>query len=132
MADGTPYDLDYKVGMGITVTLAVPPFPYHTEEKIIENSVGYSIIFSDAVDRAELKHYQFEEMGLAQNGRYVVAGAHGCVMHVNGFGKDIAEARSEVYARIQKVHVPKMFYRLDIGTNFDTVGRLLLEKWGWL
>lgn len=130
IADGRPYALDYKKEMGIVVTIAVPPFPYYFMESSSESSVGFPVIFS--CDPSEMRHYYFEEISHDKSLGFAVAGARGCVMHVGAVGKDVSEARDLVYERIRGVHIPKMFYRHDIGENFERKGYGLLKKWGWI
>lgn len=134
VADGKPYNLDYKREVGIVVTLAVPPFPYDFDQASTENlSSGFPVLFSSKVTDEDMKHYHFEEMK-RQEGRagYVVAGAKGCVMHVGAVGTSISEARNHVYERIRKVTVPKAFYREDIGESFEKKDLDLLKEWGWI
>ncbi|MFZ3031840.1 MAG: hypothetical protein WA082_02285 [Candidatus Moraniibacteriota bacterium] len=130
VADGKSYDLDYKRGVGIVVTLAVPPFPYYFMESSSESSVGFPVIFS--CEPENMRHYYFEEITHHNGLGFAVAGARGCVMHVGAVGLDIVVAREAVYERISKVHIPKMFYRHDIGVDFKERGWGLLKKWGWI
>jgi len=132
IADGKPFDLDYKKEVGVIVTLAVPPFPYdldYTEEE--NSSVGLPVLFSPTVTSDEMTHYYFEEIAKQEVG-YSVSGARGCVMHVGGSGESIDMARAIVYRRLQMVNIPKMFYRIDIGEHFERTGLDLLKKWGWM
>lgn len=134
VADGKPYDLDYKREVGIVVTLAVPPFPYYFDQASIENlSSGFPVLFSSKVTDEDMRHYHFEEMKMQEGGvGYVVAGAKGCVMHVGATGMNISEARDYVYKRIRKVTIPKVFYREDIGETFEKKDLGLLKEWGWI
>lgn len=131
VADGQPYDLDYKCGMGIVVTVAVPPFPYFFGQSSSESSVGFPVIFS-RVAAEEMRHFYFEEMNKRDDLGYAVAGARGCVMHVGAIGVSVAEARDIVYRRVKQVNVPKMFYRHDIGEAFQKENYDLLQRWGWI
>lgn len=137
IADGQSYQLDYKRGYGIVVTIAIPPFPY--EYLSLEHmSQDTEIFFRNPVSEEEIaRHYFFEEVAKISgndpsDSRYVVRGHKGCVAHVTGFGETIAEARINAYARVQNLVVPKMFYREDIGVNFMRRDEQLLIEWGWL
>lgn len=132
LADGVSYDLDCKEGVGVVVTLAVPPFPYYFTQPSSESSVGFPVVFSDTLSREDMQHYYFEEINRIDSFGYSVAGARGCVMHVGAVGENIKKARDLVYERIGKVHIPKMFYRDDIGLDFEKRGRELLKKWNWI
>lgn len=132
VATGAPYELDYKKGFGAVVTVAVPPFPYHVDSMSTETSAGFPVVFNPGVGEEEIKHYYFEEVSKDVSGSYAVSGIRGCVMYVGGFGQTISEAREVAYQRIRKVHVPKMFYRYDIGEQFEREGYQLLKEWGWI
>ncbi len=132
LADGLPYELDCKPGIGIVVTLAVPPFPYYFTQPSSESSAGFPVVFSNGLNDEEMSHYYLEEIKRVDEHGYTVAGERGCVMHVGAVGDTVQQARERVYERISKVHVPKMFYREDIGVDFEKRGRDLLKKWDWI
>lgn len=132
VADGKPYDLRFKRGYGVVVTVAVPPFPYYVAIANAETSRGLPIVFRKPVAESEWRHYGFEEVAKDSARMLVVAGDRGCVAHVSGYGTEISEAQKEAYTRINNLVVPKMFYRTDIGTQFLQSDQLLLKKWGWL
>ena len=48
-------------------------------------------------------------------GRLVTSGLYGWTMVVTGTGSTIAEAKHVAYARVAKITVPNLRYRLDIG-----------------
>jgi phosphoribosylamine-glycine ligase len=41
-------------------------------------------------------------------------------------------ARDSAYALADNIHIPRMFYRDDIGRKFLQSDRALLRKWGYL
>jgi phosphoribosylamine---glycine ligase len=61
-----------------------------------------------------------------------ISGENGFVMHVSGRGSTIAEARTNAYTLIEKVMIPKMFYRTDVGLSFAEKNQAQLNEWGWL
>ena len=138
IADGTPYDLEYRTGYAVVVTMAVPPFPFMQLPQEY-TSDGMAIHFIKSPSEAEAKHYYFEEVlygkrridGLLRR-QFFVAGKKGCVGYAGGFGATIPEARNVAYSRVRNIVVPKMFYRDDIGLDFLQNGKKQLEKWGWL
>ncbi len=132
IADGKQYDLKYKKGFGITVTLAVPPYPYCFELDSAETSKGLPVAFTRFVASEELVHYGFEEVSTDSKGRLYISGSRGCVAHISGHGKTIELARKGAYDRVKNLIVPKSFYRTDIGLEFIEHDCDRLKQWGWL
>ncbi len=138
IADGKPYDLDYKKGYAVVVTVAAPPFPF-TQLPQEYTSGGMAIHFHKRPGREEMKHYYFEEAlygkkhidGMVRQ-QYFVAGHKGCIGYVGGTGATIEEAREQAYKRMDNLVVPKMFYRDDIGLEFLEKDEQQLREWGWL
>ena len=64
--------------------------------------------------------------------RYVHAGKHGYVLYVTGRGETVEAARTNAYNVINKIHIPKMFYRTDIGSKFAAEDRQKLLDWGYI
>ncbi|MFA5993405.1 MAG: phosphoribosylglycinamide synthetase C domain-containing protein [Parcubacteria group bacterium] len=133
VADGQTYDLQYKKGYGIVVLVATPPFPYAITSKEY-SSLGVEIIF-DGVTEEDFDHIHFEEVSLKkEDGRdiFYIASDSGFIMHVTGMGDTVEEAREKTYNLINKIIIPKMFYRTDIGEKFIQEDFAKLKKWGWL
>jgi len=132
IADGKGYDLKYKKGYGIVVTVAAPPYPYYVKVDTAETSNGLPVLFREKVSVDQLQHYGLEEVARGDTGELYIAGNRGCVAHVCGSGETVESARTEAYARVKNLVVPKAFYRTDIGVSFESVGRDQLKAWGWL
>lgn len=132
IADGNNYDLKFKNGYGVTVTVAVPPYPYYVDVDSAETSQGLPIGFSTPVVLDEWKHYGLEEVAKTKDGQLIVSSNRGCVAHISGYGDTIEVAQQEAYRRVKNLVVPKAFYRLDIGTNFLKTDLTTLKQWGWL
>ena len=134
IARGENYNLKYKKGFGIAVALTVPPFPYITPDKKLSQR-GVRIFFDNKLSDKDFSHIHFEEVSLkksANNKNYYVAGDTGYALYVTGVGKTVNIARKNVYDLIDKIIIPKMFYRTDIGLKFMNEDYILLKKWGWL
>ena len=115
---------DYALGVVITV----PPFPYPDGYERL--SKGLPISFSDArPDDAE--HFHLAEAAL-NSGGLVCAGQIGYPLVVTGTGKDAEAAKSDAYARVERVIIPDMRFRNDIGDSFIIRDRKLLREWGYL
>ena len=105
------------------VVLTVPPFPY--SDGYDELGRGTPICFRDTVTDEDRNFLHFGEVTLRE-GQLVTAGMIGYAMVVTGLGGTIEESRSAAYARVDKVVIPNMRYRSDIGS------RLIEKDWGTL
>lgn len=135
VAKGEPHNLAYKKGYGIVVSIAIPPFPY----KSISTDYylkGVNILFRSRLTKEEMNRLHFEEVSLHSNGNgkeyYQIAGSNGYILYVTGTGKNITEARAQAYSLIDKIVIPKMFYRTDIGLKFMKEDHKKLKEWGWI
>lgn len=132
VADGKQYDFKYRKGQcGVIVLVAVPPFPYAVPGRD-NKSIGLDIFFKGELTDEERNHIHFEEVSKTRNGGYRVSGNTGFVLHVSGVGASAEEARKHVYALIDKIVIPKMFYRTDIGEKFIKEDKKKLQQWGWI
>lgn len=133
IAKGDEYRLDYEKGYGIGVALTVSPFPYRTTDKNLSQK-GLNIFFDSDLSDADWMHLHYEEVSVKRDAvdRYYISGSTGYVLYVTGCGNTVHTARTKVYALIDKIIVPKMFYRTDIGLRFVKEDRKKLTEWGWI
>lgn len=134
IADGKSYDLKYKKGFSIAVFLGTPPYPYDNRSKA-NSPRGMEILFRENVSDEEIDKIHFEEVSVSKrNGKIklVISGKSGYVAHVTSFEKTVEEVRNKVYKLINKIIIPKMFYRTDIGLKFINEDQEKLRKWGWI
>ena len=134
IAQGKNYNLKYRKGFGVILSVAIPPFPYKSisNEYYLKNT---KIFFNNKFTERDWKHIHFEEVAKCQgggNGQYCVAGSNGYIIYVSGFGGSIDEARKRAYQLVDKIVLPKMFYRSDIGEQPMHKNYELLKQWGWL
>jgi phosphoribosylamine--glycine ligase len=130
VADGQDYDLKWRKGFGIVVLVAVPPFPYEAVNRKYRPD-GLRISFKDNPTDEEWIRIHFCEVAKIKS-EYIIAAKNGYALCVSGFGKTVAIARQSVYSLVEKICVPRMFYRHDIGLKFIERDRALLKKWGYL
>lgn len=116
---------------GVVSLLAVPPFPYGENINSLKN-LNIDIVFDTDLTESQLKNIHFEEVSRKKSGRYYVSGSTGFVLHVTGVGKSLEEAQEKMYTTLGKIHVPKAFYRTDIGDRFLKTEKAQLKKWGYL
>lgn len=133
IADGENINLQWRRGYGVVISLSVPPFPF---QKYFQTDVCSGLtIDMDKLTPEDWEHVHFDEVMFdAQTGKYKVSSqTDGFVMYVTGFDKkSIARAKNRALAIARKIHLPKMFYRIDIGDKFARIDKKRLEKWGWI
>jgi len=132
LAKGENYNLKYKKDYAINVALTIPPFPYKTIDKNIINN-GMSIYFNKNLSKKDFSHIHYEGVLMNENNqKYYTAGNSGYVIYITETGKTVEEARKKAYRIIDKIMIPKMFYKTDIGLKFIEKNQKLLKKWGWI
>ncbi|MEI6154429.1 MAG: phosphoribosylglycinamide synthetase C domain-containing protein [Deltaproteobacteria bacterium] len=130
VADGVHHDLKWLDMVGIVVQIAVPPFPYECKDNKY-NSKGLKVYFLNQLSENEWEHIHFGEVQ-KKGEEYILAASNGYALCVTGVGKTAFEARKNAYRLTDKVVIPKMFYRNDIGLKFIEKDKDLLHKWGYL
>jgi len=130
VADGKTYKLRWKKGYCIVVLVATPPFPY-TEVNSKYSPEGLRIYTKQGITEEEHNRIHFSEVNCS-SGNYCVAGKSGYVLCVTGHGQSVQRAHEEVYSLLDKLCLPRMFYRNDIGNKFIEHDRALLKKWGYV
>lgn len=131
-AKGESFDLKVKSGFSIVVSVAIPPFPYSSisGDYYIK---GTEILFKEELTKEESERLHFEEVSYSkESNRYYVAGSNGYILFVTGNGATVENARKNAYSLVDKVVLPKMMYRTDIGLKFIKKDEKLLKEWGWL
>lgn len=136
VAKGQKCDIRYRKGFGIVVSVAIPPFPYPPAS--VSQGVytkGIPILFKEELSDDEMDRLHFEEVSLKKvrsKKRYRIAGSNGYILYITGTGKTVEAARKQAYGLIDKIVIPKMFYRTDIGLKFIERDENLLKDWGWI
>ena len=67
-----------------------------------------------------------------EDGKYLISGDSGFILHVTGSGLTVKRAQKNTYSIINKIVIPKMFYRNDIGLAFITEDKKKLKSWEWI
>jgi len=135
VADGKKYKLQYKQGYAIIVFLGTPPYPYANRSNF-NSPRGIEIFFKEKLSNEEKKNIYLEDVSICctknKKDKCVICSNTGYIAFVSGMGKTVKSARKNVYNLINKIVVPKMFYRTDIGLRFVQGDQKLLKKWGWI
>lgn len=114
MTSGTASTFNTHAGFAVGVVLTVPPFPY--EYGYAQLSKGAPIFIAASATALDHSHMHFGEVGRVSD-QLVTAGSLGYVMVVTAAAHDIPTAQRDAYARVAKVVIPNMRYRIDIGTR---------------
>lgn len=135
VGDSTPYRMEWHRGYGIVVQIAAPPYPYTTMHDKF-NPEGLCINFTEELTPEEWEHVHFCEVhshqGNMSEHEYRIAAKNGSIMCITGIGRTIEEARNAAYRLIDKLVIPKMFYRNDIGVKFMKHDGAMLREWGYV
>ncbi|MEI6420057.1 MAG: hypothetical protein WCO30_00345 [bacterium] len=134
VAQGKNYNLKCKKEFGIVNLLAVPPFPYGSQNSK-DTLYGVNIFFNNLSEK-EMKSVALEEVSLRKHGLgsglYYISNDDGYVAYTTGVGKTISEARKKSLDVAKKIIIPKVFYRDDIGERFEIEELPKLKKWGYI
>jgi phosphoribosylamine---glycine ligase len=132
VAKGEKYDLEWREGFSIAASLVVPPFPYpHIDSG--KAMLGVKIDIDKNLVKKGLPHIHFDEVA-SHNGsleQLYIAGTWGNPMYVTGYGKNVTAARRQAYGMLDKIYIPRMFYRDDIGRKFVLEDFKKLKGWGY-
>src|SRR4051812_38076837 len=115
-------------GFCAAIVLTTPPFPYEYEDT--EEPAGLPVIF-DGVTPQELEQLYYGEVGM-QDGQLVTSGIYGWTMVATAVADDIDAARRKASALAEKVIVPNVRYRRDIGVRLAEADFAVVENLGLL
>jgi phosphoribosylamine--glycine ligase len=99
-------------GFAAGVVMSTPPFPYARPD--VNVPVGMPVLFDPGLTDADLRHIHYGEVGL-QNGQLVTSGAYGWTLVVTGVAQTIVEAQQRANRLADRVSIPNVRYRRDIG-----------------
>lgn len=117
-------------GYAVGVVLTVPPFPYRYGYP--EVSRGLPIVVDPSLSEADLQRLHFAEVALDATGQLVTSGVAGYIAVATGAGPAVEAAQNAAYALAERVYVPNLRYRTDIGAAFRAHGQAELRRLGYL
>jgi phosphoribosylamine--glycine ligase len=120
--------LKIQPGFAAGVVLTVPPFPY--SQGYAEISKGLPIILQ-AMTATEQSRLHLAEVAMV-DGQLVTSGMLGYVSVANGTGPTVEAACQQAYALAQKVVVPNIRYRDDIGQRVMAHDYAALQQLGYI
>jgi phosphoribosylamine--glycine ligase len=116
-------------GFSVGIVLTTPPFPY--PRPLVEEPIGLPVLFDGELTSEDRRHLHFGELGL-EDGELVTSGIYGWAMVVTGVGDTIALARQRANCLADRVLVPNLRYRRDIGERLISGDFARVEKLGLL
>lgn len=132
IANGEDCKIKVNNGYGVVVVVATPPFPY--AKKIPDHShQGVHIYFKAPMSEEDMRNIHFEEVSLdKKNGVHYISDDRGYILYATGTDQSVDIAIKKTYDLIDKIYIPQMFYRNDIGRKFINESREKLKKWGYI
>jgi phosphoribosylamine--glycine ligase len=124
--DATSFDT--APGFAVGVVLSVPPFPYRYG--YAEISRGLPIVLDPTLSDADRDRLSFGDVARSDTGHLVTSGMTGYVLVATGTGTSVQAAQDRAYALAERVFVPNVRYRIDIGTAFRQHGHATLRRLG--
>jgi phosphoribosylamine---glycine ligase len=114
-----------RSGFCAAIVLTTPPFPY--DRKTVNEPVGLPVIFDDELGADDRDQLYYGEVGLV-NGQLVTSGQYGWTMVATAVSDSIEIARRKAGELADKVVVPNVRYRRDIGSGLIKRDFALLEE----
>ena len=118
-----------RPGFSVGIVLTTPPFPY--PRPMVTEPLGLPVLFDGALDAEDRRNLHFGEVGLEQ-GELVTSGIYGWTMVVTGVGPTIAAAQERANRLADRVLVPNVRYRRDIGDRLIAGDYARLQQWDLL
>ncbi len=116
-------------GFAVGVVLNVPPFPYSYGYELL--SKGLPILFQPSIINSNQQNLHFNEVA-KQDDCIVTSGVTGNVATAVGVGDTIEAARHQAYDLAEKIILPNIRYRKDIGAALVAGDLQQLIDWGYL
>ena len=101
-----------RPGFAVGIVLTTRPFPFI--RTYVPEPVGLPVLFEGELTPADRANLHYGEVGLV-DGQLVTAGYHGWTIVATGVGLSLREARDAAVALADRVVVPNLRYRRDIG-----------------
>jgi phosphoribosylamine--glycine ligase len=118
-----------RAGFSVGIVLTTPPFPYARPQ--VPEPVGHPVLFDGDLPPEEQRHLHYGEVGLV-DGELVTSGKWGWTMVVTGVGPTIGAAQQQANGLADRVLVPNVRYRRDIGDRLIAGDYDRVVRWGLL
>jgi phosphoribosylamine---glycine ligase len=114
-------------GFAVGIVLTTPPFPYPRSQ--VPEPIGLPVLFDGELTTEDRRNLHYGEVGL-EEGNLVTSGIYGWTMVVTGVGASIAAAQERANGLADRVLVPNVRYRRDIGSRLIRGDFARVEKLG--
>src|SRR3982074_1731040 len=112
MIDKSPRAFEAHPGFSVGVVLTTPPFPYPRPQ--VQEPVGLPVLFDGELTAEDRRNLHYCEVGL-EEGELVTGGIYGWAMVATGVGESISAAQQRANRLADRVLIPNIRYRRDIG-----------------
>jgi phosphoribosylamine--glycine ligase len=113
-----------RPGFCVGIVLTTPPFPYPRSQ--VDEPVGLPVLFDGELSAENRANLHYCELGL-EHGQLVTSGIYGWAMVVTGVGASIAAAQQRANDLADRVLIPNVRYRRDIGIRLIEADYARLE-----
>lgn len=118
-----------RPGYAVGIVMSTPPFPY--SRPAVDVPVGLPVLFDDDLTEGDRRNLHYGEVGM-QDGQLVTSGLYGWTMVVTGTGPTINEAQVHANWLADRVLIPNVRYRRDIGSRLIAGDLQRVEQLGLL
>ena len=118
-----------RPGFAVGIVMTTRPFPYIRE--YVSEPIGLPVLFDGDLSDEDRLNLHYGEVGL-DDGQLVTAGNHGWTLVITGTGPTIAEAQDKAYGFADRVVVPNVRFRRDIGAKLVAGDFARVERLGLL
>jgi phosphoribosylamine--glycine ligase len=129
MTCGSSSAFEAHPGFCVGIVLTCPPFPYPRSQ--VPEPVGLPVLFEGKLSVDDRRNLHYCELGL-EAGELVTSGIYGWAMVVTGVGASIALAQRRANALADRVLIPNVRYRRDIGDRLMAGEYARIESLGLL
>jgi phosphoribosylamine--glycine ligase len=116
---------DVNPGFSVGLVLTLPPFPY--PRSLVPEPIGLPVIFDGELSDEDRRNLHYCELGM-ENGELVTSGIYGWAMVVTGIGDSVVEAQYRANRLAERVLIPNVRYRQDIGSRLISGELMRLEN----
>lgn len=128
MAHKTSTRFDCEPGFCAGIVLTTPPFPY--SRAVVSEPIGLPVQFDGELSEDERRHLHYCEVGLDDAGALVTSGLYGWSMVVTGTGPTVQAARIAANTLADRILIPNVRFRRDIGERLICGDLARLEALG--
>jgi phosphoribosylamine---glycine ligase len=117
-----------RPGFAVGIVMTTRPFPYI--RTYVPEPIGLPILFEGEITEENRRNIHYGEVGL-EDGQLVTAGYHGWTLVVTGTGATVPAAQDAAYRLADRVVVPNVRYRRDIGDKLVADQLDAVRRLGW-